>query len=58
MKYDKLHGTKGDNHDAKYYENVRDGSARDKLDDRFGGYTTRGGQDRHHVVEQDQGFTK
>ncbi|XP_037030204.1 uncharacterized protein LOC119070025 [Bradysia coprophila] len=55
VKYDKLHGTKGDVHDAKYHEQLRDGSMRDKYDDRFGGYSTRGGQDRHHLVEQDQG---
>uniref|UniRef100_A0A1B0CUW0 Putative conserved secreted protein n=1 Tax=Lutzomyia longipalpis TaxID=7200 RepID=A0A1B0CUW0_LUTLO len=53
--YDKRHGTKGDAHDSQYRENLRDGSLRDKYDDRYGGYDNRGTHDRHHLVAEDQG---
>ncbi|XP_059612798.1 uncharacterized protein LOC132259254 [Phlebotomus argentipes] len=53
--YDKRHGTKGDAHDSQYREGLRDGSVRDKYDDRYGGYDNRGMHNRHHLLAEDQG---
>uniref|UniRef100_A0A1B0DR89 Uncharacterized protein n=2 Tax=Phlebotomus papatasi TaxID=29031 RepID=A0A1B0DR89_PHLPP len=53
--YDKRHGTKGDAHDSQYREGLRDGSLRDKYDDRYGGYDNRGTHNRHHLLAEDQG---
>lgn len=54
--YDKRHGVQGSNHDSRYREGLRDGYARDKLDDRYGGYNSGKARDRQRLVEQDQGL--
>lgn len=53
--YDKRHGVQGSNHDARYREGLRDGHARDKLDDRHGGFNDAKGRERQRLVEQNQG---
>lgn len=53
--YDKRHGVKGDTHGSTYNEGLRDGASKDKLNNRFGGYDTRGSQDRQHFTAEDQG---
>lgn len=54
--YDKRHGTRGDAYDTTFRENLRDGSLRDRGDDRQGGHSVRGAQDQRHLIAQDQGM--
>lgn len=53
--YNKRHHHGGDVYDSKYNEGVRDGANRDRYDDRYGGYDTRGSRDREHYLAENQG---
>lgn len=53
--YNKKHHNGGDVSDTKYREGIRDGLQRDKYDDRYGGYDSRGSHDREHYLAENQG---
>lgn len=53
--YNKLHHHGGDVADSKYNEGIRDGVHRDKYDDRYSGYDSRGSHDREHYLAENKG---
>lgn len=53
--YDKRHGVRGDANDSRYQEGLRDGTVRDKYDNRMSGYDSRDSQDRLHYLNDDRG---
>lgn len=55
--YNKRLGARDDSKDNRFSEGVRDGSARDKYDDRRGGFYNKGTHDRQHLLAENQGKT-
>jgi hypothetical protein len=53
--YDKRHGTRGDNQEARFNEGLRNGISRDRYDDRRTGFDNRDLQDQHRYRVEDQG---
>lgn len=53
--YNKRLGARDDIKDKRFSEGVRDGAARDKYDDRRGGFYNKGVQDRQHLLAENQG---
>lgn len=56
--YNKRLGARDDSKDNRFSEGVRDGAARDKYDDRRGGFYNKGSHDRQHLLAENQGIDK
>lgn len=56
--YNKRLGARDDIKDNRFSEGVRDGAARDKYDDRRGGFLSKGTHDRQHLLAENQGKSK